>query len=133
MVSTYKDDNGEDYEQWAARKLREMDERKAQAGLEARLAALARRTDKRLGEIVKAVELAFGDLRTEMQVQRAVYDDEAALLAELRDTHETLVERLVKKALKDQSKAFASEIGTLRNSLHFLEARVKELEARAAK
>ncbi|AFL52882.1 polyhydroxyalkanoate synthesis regulator phasin [Sinorhizobium fredii] len=133
MVSTYKDDNGEDYEQWAARKLREMDERKAQAGLEARLAALARRTDKRLEEIVKAVELAFGDLRTEMQVQRTLYDDEAQRLADLRDTHEVRVERLIRKAVKDEARAFGNEIQKLRNSLHFLEARVKELEARAAK
>ncbi|AFL53158.1 hypothetical protein ABIE78_000948 [Sinorhizobium fredii] len=133
MVSTYKDDNGEDYEQWAARKNREMEERKVQAGTEQRLSALERRFTVRLEEVVKAVELAFGDLRTEMQVQRAVYDDEAQLLADLRDTHEVRVERQVRKAVKDEARAFVSEIQKLRNSLHFLEARVKEVEARAVK
>lgn len=136
-MGTYRSPTGpngeyEDHAEWVARKQREAAESKREKGLEQWIAGLERRMKARYSEVIEAMELAFGDLRAELDErigrERVAYDAEARALEDLRETHETLVGRLVQRATKDASQIFANEFQKLRNQITFLERRIKELE-----
>lgn len=137
VTTTYKDDNGEDYDTWAARKAAEAAAHQRERGLEARLAALERRMNRRYSEVVEAMTLSFGDLRGEMDErvtkERVVIEAEAQKLEDLRETHAVKVERQVKAAVKAATTALARENQDLRNRLALIERRIKDLEAHSMK
>lgn len=87
-IGTFKDDNGETFDAWRERKVAEAAAREATAQAAAtdqRFAALERRFKARLDEVTEALELAFGDLRGEIDDRfREAQTDFSSFLKEAR-------------------------------------------------
>ncbi|MDX0636309.1 hypothetical protein GOD35_29635 [Sinorhizobium medicae] len=133
VMGTARDDNGEDYDTWRSRRDAERAAAKAAKRPQPKAATSFSTT-----EIVEALELAFGDLRAEMdeRIDKAL----AELREELRDglqdvrktarEHRHMTDRAIGKRVQD---AIRADVVRLETALEEARRDIERLKAKGSK